>query len=84
MRTLEEHPTQVDVMVTPKLAYNEHLRACGQCFRATARGELCRDGVPLFDAIPPVPPARSAPRGLGVYGFEGLDDSMTFRLSTRR
>ena len=75
MQTLEE---QVDAVVTPKLAYNEHLRGCAQCFMATARGELCRAGVPLFDAIPPVPQAMYAPRGVGSYGFEGLDDSMAF------
>jgi hypothetical protein len=77
MQTLEEHRAQVDAVVSPKLAYNEHLRECARCFMATARGELCHAGVPLFDAIPPVPQAY-VPRGIGAYGFEGLDDSMTF------
>ena len=78
MQTLEEHMAQVDAVVSPKLAYNEHLRECARCFMATARGELCHEGVPLFDAIPAVPLAMSVPRGVGSYGFEGLDDSMTF------
>jgi hypothetical protein len=84
MQTLEWELARVDTTVSPKAAYNDHLRACPQCFGATARGELCHRGVPLFDALPPVPSVMSAPRGLGSYALDGLDDSMTRVSSARR
>ena len=70
----------VDVAAT-KLAltaYQEHIRSCGPCFRAALRSELCGSGITLFDALPCAASETSTPSGLGSYGFEGLDDSMTF------
>jgi hypothetical protein len=82
MQTLEWELARVETTMSPKAAYNAHLRACPQCFRATARGELCHGGVPLFDALPPFPAAKPAPGGVGSYALDGLDDAMTF--SSRR
>ena len=71
-------PAVVDTTHSAKTEYNDHLRSCEQCFRATARGELCAVGLALFDEIPEAPPSTSTPSGPGSYGPEGLDDSMTF------
>ena len=68
----------VDTTNSARTEYNDHLRSCEQCFRATARGDLCAVGLTLFDALPEGPPSHSTPSGPGSYGPEGLDDSMTF------